>query len=632
MPPRVRYDRKHKNSWTHMFTRKSILLVFAIVIITALFFGQVPEKSIVYEGLKGPTERTEMTPIPDSKLSQYNNQDINALAVLITDINSNWLGLAHGLKTIGVPFRLTENIDAALKHDVVMVYPVISGRVMTAENLKRLARYPQTGGVLIGSNVLGGGLQSVFGFEYLEESKSKTKITFASGEPLTEKLINLGQGEIKIGSETKVSTNPGTNAYINPNGLTLAKYEDGSAAITGRLFENGAAFALGIDLGQLILKGHNFSEVDISTSYVNQYQPTLDSLLILIRELYKYGEPDAVTLGTVPDGKSLSVLMTHDVDYKKSLKNAVKYARMEKGLGIRSTYFIQSKYTHDYNDTSFFDDEGTAYIKEVKTLGMEIASHSVSHSLQFDSFDLGSGNEIYPNYQPRVRSRSRTSGATLMGELRVSKFILENQIDGSTVTAFRPGYLRIPRKLPEALMWSGYKYSSSVTANKSLTHLPFQSMKSRGYKNEVDIFEFPVTVDDETLPRMDKRLPDAIRLADTLAQYGGLFVVLSHPDVLSYKYKFAEGFINHTKAYAWFGSVSDFGDWWSARNSLEIKIESKEGQKYLSISCPKDIKGLTLNVPKNYNFDADEENIKSQNAHKWIVNCFEGHASFKVFD
>lgn len=614
--------------------KASLLTLTIIALISGLIFFFAPSRDYEYQDLKGPVSASEMRAIPPSPLSRYNNDDPNALAVLITDKNSNWLGLAHGLKSIGIPFHITEDVDSALKHDVTFVYPMISGRLVSSEDLQRLARYPQEGGVLIATNVLGGGLQSIFGFESVVESKSKSHITFAADYPLTRGLPQTPDRTIKIGSTETIETNPGSNAYLNPVIPALAIYEDGTAAITARFYESGAAFALGVDMGQLLLKGHNFSEVDIAETYVNSYQPTLDTLLILIREMYKYGEPDAVTLGTVPDGKSLSVMITHDVDYKHSLKNAVDYARMENTHGIRTTYFIQTKYIHDYNDVSFFDDEGLNYIKQVNALGMEIASHSVSHSLQFHTFEMGDGHENYPDYRPRVASPKATYGGSLMGELRVSKFILENFIEDTDVTSFRPGYLRVPRRLPEALYWSGYKYSSNVTANKSLTHLPFQLMAGRAYETEIDIFEFPITIDDETLPRMDLRLDEAKKIADQLAQYGGTFVTLSHPDILEHKFEFAEGFIEHVKPYAWFGSLSDFGAWWAARNAAHVKISQIGDKKQITLTCPQDIDGLTLHVPRRYKLRGARNNpdVTITKPGHWLVNCARGRLALNISD
>ena len=82
----------------------------------------------------------------------------------MTDASGAWLGLSHGLKSIGVPFLITTDYQQAMKHSVVLVYPMVSGNLLSAEALKALAALPRQGGTLIGFNVLGGGLNEVFGF------------------------------------------------------------------------------------------------------------------------------------------------------------------------------------------------------------------------------------------------------------------------------------------------------------------------------------------------------------------------------------------------------------------------------------------------------------------------------------
>lgn len=109
----------------------------------------------------------------------------------------------------------------------------------------------------------------------------------------------------------------------------------------------------------------------------------------MLKAIYTAGEPEAVTIGTVPFGKSLSVMLTHDVDFTRSMANAVAYAQYEKSQGLTATYFVQTKYIRDYNDDIFFDDDGVSHLGTLAELGMEIGSHTVAHSKIFDAFSMG---------------------------------------------------------------------------------------------------------------------------------------------------------------------------------------------------------------------------------------------------
>lgn len=215
---------------------------------------------------------------------------------------------------------------------------------------------------------------------------------------------------------------------------------------------------------------------------------------------------------------------------------------------------------------------------------------------------MGTGREAYPSYVPFVKDRMTAYNASILGELRVSKFLIEH-FSGQTVVSFRPGGLSNPSGLPQALRATGYRYSSTATANNSLTHLPYQLNYDRLTNSEVEVFEFPVTIEDEELPKMGDRLPQALEVARQVSRYGGLCVVLIHPNILDHKLAFEKGFVAGVRPYAWFGSVSQFGQWWGARNSVQVDVE-KVGPAYVvKLEIPQPLPGLTLEVPEGWTLD-----------------------------
>ncbi len=554
---------------------------------------------LAFPGVTGPPTATAIPPEAPTQWAAYAGGGRSRLAVLLTDTASAWLGLAHGLKSIGVPFLITRNFRAALEHRVVLVYPTLSGKVLPPDALAALGRHPRSGGTLIAINVLGGGLNELFGFSDAVPSRARAEVRLNPGLPLTARFEDPRERRLPLGNGPHRSA-LGSYGYTAPAEPPLATYDDGTAAITRRELESGGtAYAFGVDLGALLLIGQNNRDESIARSYVNAYEPTLDVYLRLLEAMYAQGEPDAVTLGTVPKGREISVLVTHDVDYRYSLAHAVEYARAERAMGIPATYFIQTKYLRDWNDNAFFDQAAIGQLKSLDSLGMQIASHTVSHSRAFNRLPIGSGDETYPTYQPRVTGETGVSGASVLGELRVSKFLLEH-VAGMPVDAFRPGYLRNPVSLPEALEASGYQFSSSVTANNSLTHLPFQLEYHHGPTAETHIFEFPVTVEDETPPALASRLPAALQLADQLRRYGGLMVLLIHPNVVEPKLGFEQRFCAAVRDRAWFGTVDEFGQFWAARNAADVDVEHNGGQRVVTVRLPAAVDGLTLSTPARW--------------------------------
>jgi len=576
------------------------LVICALVFATYFFLIADAPDDILFPGLSGPMVTSTVPAAVPARWEQYGEGGATTLAILLTDPDSAWLGLAHGLKTIGVPFRITRDVSKALRHRVVLVYPTISGKVLGQDGLQALAEFPRNGGTLVGFNVAGGGLEPVFGFDQAVDDRGRTELRFDTTHGVTAEFTDPRESAIPINSRQRSDIDMGTVSYTQPRFAPLASYDNGAAAILHRQIGSGHAYAFGIDLGFFLLKGYNNRQQGIARSYVNDFEPALDVLLRLLRNIYRQGEIDAVMLGTVPQGRSLAAVLTHDIDYTASVRNALVYAEHEKSAGIRATHFIQTKYVRDWNDDAFFKPELMSTLNSIARMGMEIGSHSVSHSLVFNQFPLGSGDERYPSYRPFVRDAKRTENGTVLGELRVSRFLLETQVPDSNPASFRAGHLQNPFTLPQAMEATGYRYSSTVTANTSLTHLPFRLTWGRDTAAQTGIYEFPITIEDEHSPRLGERLPQALAVAERIARYGGLFVVLIHPNILDHKLDFQKRLVSALKDKAWFGTVREFGDWWTARDLISWEVEQDGNRRRLLLDAPQAIEELPLLLPRHY--------------------------------
>jgi peptidoglycan/xylan/chitin deacetylase (PgdA/CDA1 family) len=560
----------------------------------------------VFAGLAGPSQPSPVPlPVP-ADWRRFASGGTSRLAILLTDPDSAWLGLVHGLRSLGVPFLVTDDPRRALRHRVVLVYPRISGRSFAPEALRALAEFARGGGTLVAVNVLGGGLEPLFGFSGVAARRDHTRVRFDPGQPLLADWDDPREAEIRIASLARAATRIGSHDYLAPTSPPLAVYEDGAAAIVQREFTSGGrACAIGFDPGLLLLKAHNRRLEGVSDAYANAFDPSADMPLRLLARLYRAGEPLAVTAEPVPEGRRLAALITHDVDYSRSLANSVTYAEALREAGVAGTFFVQTKYVRDWNDEAFFDDRGAAHLARLAELGMEIASHSVSHSRVFDDFPLGSGSERYPDYRPFVKSRDRTFGGTILGELRVSRFLLE-RLGSTRVASFRPGHLANPRTLPQALAATGYSFSSSVTSNVSLSHLPFRLTWNRDAEAESEVFEFPVTLEDELEPPLPQRLDAAVALARRIARRGGIFVVLLHPNALGEKLDFEQRLVAALAELAWIAPLGEYGRWWAARDRLEIDVVATPSGGALELRAPQSIAGLTLRLPRGWRLEGAE--------------------------
>lgn len=352
-----------------------------------------------------------------------------------------------------------------------------------------------------------------------------------------------------------------TTRYRPSTATVLASYGDGAVGIVQRAIGSGWAVAMGLDIGYALWWGQALRAEGFSGSFNNRFVPGTDTLLLLLEALYRRGEPLAVTVDPTPNGKTMTVLLTHDVDAQTSMRNALDFAGRERQAGVRGTFFIQTKYMRDFNDDVFLTEEWGTDMNTLASMGMEIGSHTVAHSKVFDQFPLGTGTERYPEYRPIVTGRLSATGGTVLGELRISKFLLEALVPGVVVRSFRAGELAYPLALLQALEVTGYRYDSTATANTALIHLPYRLTRDRMQVSEVDVYEFRVTIKDEELSLLGERLPDALHVAERLALYGGVLTVLIHPNILDHKLRFETELIDALKSNAWIGALDEFGEW-----------------------------------------------------------------------
>ncbi len=553
-------------------------------------------EQFILAGVQGPEDKSGFPARISTTWQKYSQGSTSRLAILLSDSTASWLGVAHGLKTIGVPFIITTDYRRAIQHKVVMVYPVISGSALSPEALQALAAFPRNGGTLIGIQVLGA-LNEVFGFSEPVPSKQhfQIKIPSDSNNIYTGQFTFSKELTISIGNKERFKETIGTYSYSKTQLPPLATYEDKSAAVTQKLYETGRAFAFGFDIGYLLLKANNLRHEDFNRSSANDFEPTVDVILRLIKMIYLNSDRNAAFVSTVPYNKNLAVCITHNINFRRALENSLDFAREEKKLGIRSTYFMQTKYIRDRNPFIFSSAEDFDIIKKVHDLGMDIQSNGVSGSPTFDQLEQGSGAEVYPTYKPYVMAWDKTYYGTIFGEMRVSRFLIDRVITGANTLCFRSTYMYTPFTYPQSLMASGYRFSSSASANTALSHFPLQMNYNREYDSELDAFEFPITNSDEFPPYTFDRAASAISLAKKIATYGGCYIGQVHPNKIGLRVE--KEFVSAMKEDAWFGTIRDFGLWWTARNEVSLDVVNEGGRRVVLVNVPKRMEGLAIMLP-----------------------------------
>jgi hypothetical protein len=521
------------------------------------------------------------------------------VAVYWTSRDENVLAITHSLGAMGIPFFVTQDMERALRHRLVILYPSVDGRTLSDQEMNELRSHVEGGGSVFAVNVLAGSAKLLFGFKDVLPSRRRYRVTFTAGSDAILRYLNRPEElEAPLGSP-QAGDIFWTNGYVaDAHAAVLAQFEDGTAAVLANRLGKGTTYLAGVSYHDVVLRNQVNRDFNAERHYVNNFEPGADVWMLVLRAWYESSQPDAVRLDTMPAGKSSVLLLSHDIDWENSFHPALDFARVEKQHATSSTFFVQTKYVSDANSKAFFFGEDLADLRLISAEGFSIGSHSIIHSRGFNKFDLGSGEETFPSYQPRGTGFESSTGATVFGEVRVSKELLDGNLPGQNTTFFRAGHLRVPPSLPEALQRSGYEFDSSFTADDVLSNFPYRLPLGLDFDEDSGLYEFPVTFEDEESPlagRIDQTL-DVIRAN---AENGAVSVLLIHPNQTGDKLAAEEQLLQRLPSDVPAEDVLTFARFWRVRDRLQWKAVISRGSVVLAVRSAEAAHGLTVDFRRS---------------------------------
>jgi hypothetical protein len=514
-----------------------------------------------------------------------------------TDSEDSPLALIHALNEMGIPFFVTRNPAQAVRHRLVVIYPGVDAQTFDEPQVRQLTQFVRDGGNIFAQNVFWGGMRELFGFQNFTASRKRYRLSFgASTDPITKYLNRPEERETRLGSD-HYSEIIWSNAYSPAAGTQpLAFYEDGSVALLTRSVGQGRVYLMGLSLADVILRSQNNRDYEAERHYVNWFEPGADVWMLILRAWFETYTRQWVRLSTIPNGQQSAVLLSHDVDWENSFAPGLDFTRAEKENKANSTFFIQTKYVDDANSKAFFFAPNLEILRQLKAAGASVGSHSIIHSRGFAKFDLGSGLETYANYHPQGLGFDTASGATVFGEVRVSKELLDGEVPSQNTTFFRAGHLRTPRSLAEALERSGYEFDSSFTADDVLSNFPYALPRDPGFEDDSGIYEFPVTVEDEEAPGFAQRVPQSLELISANAENNAVSVLLVHSNESRLKAAAEAKLLQQLPAGILKTDMLSFAKFWRARDRLHWSLQPGQtaGQAILRIESEESVEGLTF--------------------------------------
>ncbi len=505
-----------------------------------------------------------------------------------TDARQEQLAVRDCLELIGIPYAATTSVEQAVQRPLVVIAGVLTNSLFTPAEREALYAYVERGGVVLATQVEGNTFFPLFGITKVATQRTNFRLTFqASSDPALRYINRPEERTVSLGdSALYLQTIWSTEYTVGPGTDVLAQYENGTAALTVNTYGRGLAYGLGLGFKETTLIPRLARSFEAARHWINWFEPSGDVFRLLVRGLYETTVHPFLLVHTVPDGKATALCLSHDVDARESFRNSLAFARMEAALGVRSTFFVTTKYFADSTDIGYYAPERVSWIRRLQGMGFEVGSHSVSHSLTFDSFPAGKPIDDPREYDP--------AHPTIFGEVQVSKQLLDRDLHQRTV-GFRSGYLRYPSPLLRVLEASGYLFDSSVSAQWVLTNFPFFGFRERSLGSEHSrIVEVPVTLDDSrgeleirtflTAGTQDEALNTWMEVIRANAENNAISCLLIHPTDTTYKLATERRLIERVRSGVegrtdtWIGTVGAVARFWRGRASLHPEIGQRNGR------------------------------------------------------
>ncbi|KAF9992113.1 hypothetical protein BGZ79_003493, partial [Entomortierella chlamydospora] len=597
-----------------------------------------------------------------------------------------WLALYKALVFQGIPVKVTKDASVARGHSTVIAYQALQSKYMGLLDGLLWNGYVNTGNTLIAIGMTSNDLLLNLAFGVSAETKTSNKRSAialnapSASNPLSsvnsqfdmsddrDSQIPLwaqddGVGFPSIGYTLKSGTFA-LGTYLTSSGSKDSKH---AITINSNLF-GGKSIAIGFDVGAYVGQSNGGKTNGIPRSYVAQYDPGYDNIFRMIKTLYSESTSTGlVTSWPVPGNKGVHFAWTYDIDAQDSYELAYECAKDLQARGMKGTINWQAKLVKDAYDVASFSNY-YRNISLVEALGnMELSSHSVSHSPNLEQFPIGTGKEIWDgtkyeedNYFPFIGQCVNTTGAwdaavpnattcetpnnslyfytlggSVLGEARVSKYILEAiSIVNAKVQSFRTGHLLYPDTLPQVLVATGFKYSSSGASNDRNSHMPYQAFHNQAYNQAIDLLEFPLSASDEDGQiNGDFYAPGAggyvngsyawqqYQVVQKVSKYGGQYTFLIHPTshvipgvvqtLFSDKLGFQQTLAPLVANVSYFDTMSGRGDFHNARIASGIDVAVSGKVATVTVTLPKPIVDLTLRVPTAWALQSSTVGVKA---------------------
>jgi peptidoglycan/xylan/chitin deacetylase (PgdA/CDA1 family) len=493
----------------------------------------------------------------------------------------------RALEAMGIPYDVVAPAALSARYPLAILPGPLHNATLTAAEREAVYGFVSGGGALVATHVEGSDYFPLFGLASAAPRRDRFRVRFLAGveDGWLRYLDHPKEREVSLGDPVIFTETIWTVGYGVSQGRPLAAFPDGGAAAVVNDYDAGQALALGMSLAQTVLLAQVGQHYEPGRQFVNSFEPSGDAFLLLLRGLYEATARPAVRWHTVPRGLETALVLTHDVDTREAFAHAVTFARLQDRHGVRSTFFVTTKTFADAADIGYYDPTRIPFIATVRRMGFEVGSHSVSHSRAFARFPMGTDAVTARSYRP-------ADAPTVLGEVKVSKELLDRDLPAQDTVSFRAGELAFPPRLVEALERTGYRYDSTFSANDIITNFPFFAFdrKQLGAR-ETRLVEIPVTVDDSqgylTPGTVDRVVQAWTEIIEANRANAAMTCILIHPTDATYKLEVMRRLLErYAPQPVWIGTIAALGDFWARRAATGFRVEADGGGYVVRLDRP----------------------------------------------
>lgn len=426
------------------------------------------------------------------------------------------LSADHLVTEMGIPNIDTADFATAAANPFIIVAGVLNtASSLSAADINNLASYINGGGTLYLWEPNVSGLLSALGIgstvnDYSTLANEQRPLTFdtTQSDPIL-KYINATE---EINWAPFFPLGDVTRGYSSGSCTPLATWSTGDNAVLRCDLGKGRAYVFGWRLRPLLELPELQLGNDTGPQGVNAIVPDADICRLLMRASYEAYAAIPQERRWAPDGHHAALIITHDVDAAVSYQNVPALVDFENTLGVKSTYlFTTSPYDNGWI-SGMYSASGHQDIQYALDHGFDIEGHSFGHFPDFQTALYSLTNppsETASNYEPMFTLVSSspyccTAGMSVIGELGVSKWLLENDFN-IPITTFRAGYTEIPSTLLQGLAATGYQRDLSYLNDLTRGAFPFVTLTldtstTPPTVTTYRVMEYPMSISDDASP------------------------------------------------------------------------------------------------------------------------------------